>query len=173
MATPASGPISMQQIHDNLQQGHNLGAYRGKTFWTPEGAQRTISQAPSFNELRNLQLGAPAAPLNRAQIYEVGMNGDGNIQIAYRPRTGELWVWSVNGMAISHWYAVQNVNPFFYQSLSVAYSLVAAYPNGPSFFNVDQGQGTGSPDDFHIIGVGGALGGNSFYIRIDFTGNPK
>lgn len=168
MALPGSGYITMSQIAGELQGANDLAYYRGRTYWR-NGSQVTISQNPTFAEFYGLQLGSGAPVLNRHPIYAVDMALHGNMSLAYRPRTGELWVTNNNGGAIKSWNSINLVNPYLYQSLNINYTLMAGA--GLIQFNIDQGQGTGHPDDYNIIGYGAQTDGT--IIRVDLTGNPK
>ncbi len=170
MPTPASGIITMQQINANLQQGNDLGAYRGKTFWTPQGAQRTISQNPKFSEFYNLQLNAPppvVPVLNQTPIYDIAVNSGDIETYRYRPVDGVCREIFTNqpppGLTVH-----RLVNPAQYVSLQVTWSVLSGNPFG---IFLAMGQATNVSTDEHELELQSNNG--PFTIRVFFTGNPK
>ena len=82
MATPTSGPISINDLMTQLAGASDLGYYRGRTYYNATtNAPVVISNSPSMSEFYNLQQ-TPTPPPSNAVLPFITVNGGAGSVVA-------------------------------------------------------------------------------------------
>lgn len=153
---PNRHPIYMSEISAALGGTNDLGWYRGRTYYR-DGAPVVISASPSMAEFPGL---TNVAPFPWQVVGTVWANVDIEIRIAYRPRTGEMWM---TYQAIGNDYPISfTANATFNPALYAAIQTGAAWAAGDGGVGVTLTKGLtpGSADDYMELSMTHAQSGS-------------